>query len=153
VGGYLGDGAARVFVVGGCGCVDAWVYWFRVDEWGVATVWLVGRWKIAQGKVSLAAKSPHFGQIHTLLMAQLGQQRHSNDIAAHRLKPVVFALHQSTFGHPVLPAQLMSRIGRNSSKTPLMRALSSNVGGVHDLALSFEQAFEVGADRSSLRYW
>lgn len=88
----------------------------------------------------------HIRQVHSLFIAQLGQHQRSDDIAAHRLDPVALAPVD------VRPSGLAGAVD-DASRSELVEDLAharlvfhADFGGVHDLALGFEQSREVAAD-------
>jgi hypothetical protein len=84
--------------------------------------------------------------MHSLLIAQFGQHQRPDDIAAHRLDPVALAPVD------VRPSGLAGAVD-DASRAELVEDLAharlvfhADLGGVHDLALGFEQGCEVAAD-------
>lgn len=127
-----------------------WVRWIEIAEWVVGDGKTYGKKrrevKEQKGKKKSLTARRHIGQMHSSLMAQLGQQQRSDNIAAHRLNPVVFAPVD------VWPSGFAGAVDDSSwpevveDLTHARLVFHADVGGVYSFALGLEQAFEVAAD-------
>lgn len=88
----------------------------------------------------------HVGEVHASFVAQFRQHQSSYHVAAHRLDSVVFAPVDVGPSGLASAVDDVSRLEFVKNLIHLGRVLHAVIGGMDNLALGVEQAFEVATD-------